>query len=923
MKKTSLYLAVALVLLPSLVFGQGFQNGNLAAVVKDATGAVLPGVTVTVTSEERGTQRTAVTDTTGRAAFPILALGFYTVEATLEGFQTQTRKGNRVVAEKTTEVPITLALAATTETIVVTGQQPVVDRTNVTASTQLSTKEFERAPVGRGYQAVAAFTPGVVDQPGNPSSGNPQVHGSPSTTNVFLFDGVDTTDTTTGTFGANLNFEAIQEVSVQTSGMSAEYGRAQGAVINVITKSGTNDFQGSVKIIETNDAWNAQNKTSNQVTGASLARARNDDEQYRYSATLGGPIWRDHVWFFGAYEKVDLVVPAVTTTVSQEEYTQNQALRLPVYRLTAQLTPTQSIWGLYTEDPFTGIVRDYWGASPELFSLTAQDQGGDKLTFQYSGVFGTNITAEALYGQSNSTITVAPYRVSPLHSGAPHLNLADNKFYNGATFDGMVDRPRKQVVVAGSYYATLAGNVHNFKAGVDWQNLQSTNFFRYPNSQLFIDESFDWQTRTFTPSLRLDFIDGPSTSEGDLMAFYVRDKFDIGRRFFLEAGLRFEKESQDNDVGTKVLDTDSISPRLQASYDLFGNGNTVLLGTYGRLYQSVVQNFADTYATIPQQSNYDLYAWDGAQFVFADSIRVGAANNALNVNLKPSYVDDITFGVMQQFGPTVGAGVRYIHRSWGDIIDDVQTIGEDGVSITFDNVGNANREYDGLEFTFEKRFSNRWNLLANYTYSRARGNHFGGNSDGNITSGLNNFSDQMCRTTGDTTIGDNGVIPCSEADRLLQGRPTWDIPHLVNLLGTYVFSVGPVNLTAGGSGFISSGNSFSKTRTLTVLDDDGGDSGQTRTFFYEGQGSDRGPMWWQLNGSLEATYRLFGTVDIGAKAEVFNVTDRQGEFVVSNTAWCNAETTGCQTTRNNFGTYTARGSFQAPRNFRLTWLVRF
>ena len=120
-----------------------------------------------------------------------------------------------------------------------TGQQPVVDRTNVSANTQLSVKEYEKAPVARGYQAIAAFTPGVVDQPGNPSGGNPQVHGANNSSNVFLFDGVDTTDTTTGTFGANLNFEAIQEVSVQTAGMSAEYGRAQGAVINVITKSGT------------------------------------------------------------------------------------------------------------------------------------------------------------------------------------------------------------------------------------------------------------------------------------------------------------------------------------------------------------------------------------------------------------------------------------------------------------------------------------------------------------------------------------------------------------------------------------------------------------------------------------------------------------------------------------------------------------
>jgi hypothetical protein len=450
----------------------------------------------------------------------------------------------------------------------------VVDRTNVTANTSISQKEFEKAPIGRSYQSVVLFTPGVALAPGaNP---NPQVHGSNSGTNVFLFDGVDTTDTTTGTFGSNLNFEAIQEVSVQTAGMSAEYGRAQGAVINVITKSGTNEFQGSGKAINTNDRWNAQNKTENQVTGASLARTRLNVPVWRYAATLGGPVWKDHVWFFGAYEKTTTTAAAGTTTVSAEEFQQVTDTKLPVYRLTAQITPTQSVWAAYAEDPITGFIVDYWGGgATELFTLTAQDQGGDKKTVQYAGVFGTNVTLEGLYGESTGIITVAPFKVSPLHGGAPHYNLTDGRRYNGATFDGFVDRPREQAVVAASYFATLGGNSHNFKAGIDWQDLKSSNFFRYPNGQLYIDDSFDWRTRTFVPNSRLDFVDNPSTSTGTLTALYVRDKFDLGGRFFLEAGLRYETEQGDNDQGEKVLDTSAIAPRFQASYDLLGTGKTM------------------------------------------------------------------------------------------------------------------------------------------------------------------------------------------------------------------------------------------------------------------------------------------------------------------------------------------------------------
>ncbi|MGZ7040675.1 MAG: TonB-dependent receptor [Thermoanaerobaculia bacterium] len=925
-KKWVLLFMTVVLLVPGMVLAQGFQTGTLLAVAKDQSGGALPGVTVTVTSEERGTQRTGVTDGTGTARFAVLPIGFYRVEAALSGFQTVTRKGNKVDSDKTTEIPVTMSLAAASETITVTGQQPVVDRTNVAANTQVSTKEYEKAPIGRSYQTLMTLAPGVMDQPGNGSGGNPQVHGAQNTGNVYLFDGLDATDTTTGTFGSNLNFEAIQEISVQTSGMSAEYGRATGALLNVITKSGTNKFEGSAKSIQTNDAWNAQNTTKNQVTGASLARARARHNNYRYDVTLGGPLWKDRFWFFGAYEKVDTVTAAATTTVSGENYVQHQALRLSNYRATAQITPTQTIWAKYDADPFGGIVRDYWGASPELFSLTAQTQGGVRRAAQYSGIFGQSFTLEALYGKNKSKIVVAPYLLSPLNNGAPHLNQADGHYYNGATFDGFVDRPREQAIAAGSYFATLGGNSHNFKAGVDYQKLKSSNFFRYPNDQLFIDNSFDYKTRTFDPLYRLDFVDAPSTSEGKITSLYGRDKFDIGRRLFLEVGLRYEKETSNNDVGQKVLDTAAVAPRLSASYDLLGNGNTLLIGSAGRFYQSVILNFADQFANVPQQASYDLFIWDPAKkaYVFDSSVRAGGSNNKPNLDLNATYLDEITAGAQQQLGPTVGVGVRGIYRKWHDLIDDIATFNSSNTYIQqYINDPQAKRTYKGVELTFEKRFSHNWNLLANYTYSQTRGNHFG-----TIATQIDDYPNQTCVTTTDRSIGTNGSIPCSQVNSAsrLSGKPTWDIPHVFNLLGAYAFHLGPVALTAGSKGLYQSGNTFSKTRSLTVLNNAGAGSGKTTTYYYEGVGSDRGPNWWQIDGSLEATYRIFG-VEIGAKGEVFNVFNKETEFVVSNTAYC-AQTTGtvsaaCTTARNNYGTYTARGSYMTPRNFRLTALLRF
>ena len=227
----------------------------------DASGAVLPGVTVTITSQERGFVRSAVSDETGRYVFAAVSIGNYTVDATLSGFAPMRLTDNLVETEKTTTVPIELRVGGLTDTVTVTGETPLVDLTNATGNIRVRREEFERLPVGRSYQALVDATPGVVG--GTRQTGNANVNalGSPQGGNLFVMDSIDTTDPTTGTFGTNLNFEAIQEVSVSTSAVSVEYGRAQGAIVNVITKSGTNRFEGSAKYIAINDDWDEQNST--------------------------------------------------------------------------------------------------------------------------------------------------------------------------------------------------------------------------------------------------------------------------------------------------------------------------------------------------------------------------------------------------------------------------------------------------------------------------------------------------------------------------------------------------------------------------------------------------------------------------------------------------------------------------------------
>ncbi len=166
---------------------------------------------------------------------PLLPPGRYTTKATISGFETFVSDGDVIQAERTTDVTISLKLASTRESVEVVGTTPLIDRTNTTDTTTVRAELTDKLPVVRGYQNVLTMAPGTDDIDGD---GNPNSRGAPDSGNLFLFDGVDTTDPTTGTFGANNNFDTIQEVVVSNTGVSAEYGRVQGGVFNVITKSG-------------------------------------------------------------------------------------------------------------------------------------------------------------------------------------------------------------------------------------------------------------------------------------------------------------------------------------------------------------------------------------------------------------------------------------------------------------------------------------------------------------------------------------------------------------------------------------------------------------------------------------------------------------------------------------------------------------
>lgn len=241
---------------------------------------------------------------------PLLPIGDYKVEVALSGFETVTSKLS-VYTGRNTQFDVNLKLSSVAASVAVTGEQPVVDkgigRRWGRRSTRPSPEAARRAAVPGRPSRWPRASPGA----------NPNVRGALSGNNVFLFDGVDTTDTTTGTFGRTQQ-RGNQEIAINTGGYSAEYGRASGAIVSVVTKSGTNDFPRLGEADLQQRRVERRQQGLNEVTGVVTNRNKYDEVQYRYSGTLGGPVIKDNLWFFGAYEYAPTTTPETQTVITNE-----------------------------------------------------------------------------------------------------------------------------------------------------------------------------------------------------------------------------------------------------------------------------------------------------------------------------------------------------------------------------------------------------------------------------------------------------------------------------------------------------------------------------------------------------------------------------------------------------------------------------
>jgi len=297
----SLALALALLLAPAGFAQTNINNGALQGTVTDTSGAALPGVTVSVTSPVLIGTRTAVTESNGEYLIPLLPPGIYHADYSLSGVKSQAREGVRINATQTSRVDVQMSLAVS-ETVTVTASQIVVDPTQTQQTTNLKEDRLKYSSVGsanRSYQNSLQSVPEAV------GTGNVNLAGANINSNTFMIDGVNAlTDPVTHTFASNMAFDAIQEVNVLAFGKDAEF-RSSGATVNVITKSGGNQFSGSLDYRYFDPDFFTEGGQTYEAAPLFFGGAPNGSPALRFNkaaitdkskqpqATLGGPIIKE------------------------------------------------------------------------------------------------------------------------------------------------------------------------------------------------------------------------------------------------------------------------------------------------------------------------------------------------------------------------------------------------------------------------------------------------------------------------------------------------------------------------------------------------------------------------------------------------------------------------------------------------------
>ncbi|HET7745696.1 MAG TPA: TonB-dependent receptor [Vicinamibacteria bacterium] len=611
-----LVIAVACLLAAAGVQAQTTPTGMIRGVVTDAQGGVLPGVGITASSPALQGTRTVVSSENGDYVIPFLPPGEYKVEYALSGFE-KVEKRIRVQVAETVALDVRLGMAGLTEQVTVVADAPQDFNLAPTAAASYKAEVIDKLPVNRDIRGAVLLAPGTAD---TGPSGNITFSGAMSFEGLFLINGVVANETLRNQASLVFIEDAIEETKTSTAAISAEYGRFSGGVANVITKSGGNDFSGSVRVTFENDNWRTLTPFEKELD----EDPRVDVVVPTYEATLGGPIFKDKLWFFGA-ARLKEDTASETTRFTNLVYDNIVDDKRFEGKLTWAVTPKHSFKGALTKRE-REETNNTFGTVMDRASFYDSGQPERLLSVNYTGILSSKFFVEAQFSQRKLSFVGSGARFTDIARGTMILDRSrGDARWNSPTFCAVCGlseedvaagklneekRNNRNVILKGSYFLSTSGfGSHSLVFGGDAfeDSRKNNNWQSGSEYRLFASDTI-FRGEELFPVVR------PGTSDRDTAASYIlwtpifessvgsdlrtysvflNDAWRLNDRLSFNVGARWDKTDEKDQTGNKVADDQAISPRLAASFDPRGDGTWTFNAGFARYVIPVVSGIAD------------------------------------------------------------------------------------------------------------------------------------------------------------------------------------------------------------------------------------------------------------------------------------------------------------------------------------------
>jgi hypothetical protein len=908
------------------------QTGSILVKAVDEQGAVLPGVTVTISSAVLvAGQMTSVTDAGGAVRFPALPPGTYSVKLELQGFQTLVRENVIVSVGQTTPLELTLKVAAVEETITVTGESPVVDTTSGNVSVTLSQDLLQRTPGGRDIWSLVEYkVPGLISSRPDVggSAGGLQgamvARGTPNSQNVQFLNGINVGDPAAiGYTGFYYDYDAFEEIQVSTGAHDLSVPSA-GVFLNMVTKSGTDRYQGKASFFWQGDATQATNVDENLLRFGFRKDAGAVNYVSDATAQLGGPIVKNKLRFFGSYRdwRVHVNVPGFP----EEEYTD---MKSGLSNVAWQMTQNNRFTGFYARQYYYKPNR---GASANN-NPTSNWKEDD--VFDITQGLWNSVLSNRSYLDARFTFNRIFFPLYLKGNDQALFDQATGYQDRNNTIGYVFERRRFQTNANYQYYLdNWLGGRHEFRVGFDHAHMPTkTQVYRYD------DLNLSWNS-ALGRGTEVTLFNSPVNSKAtvDQTALFAQDNFTI-KRLTLMGGVRWERVEaylpEQSSPPSRwfpnlqrtfpevrdIINWKTLGPRFSAVYDVRGDGRTAAKVNWGRYYYTVSSGV--TNPVNPNFSVSERYVWNdvNGDLHFQPNelgqllSRAGGLTTSYDPDLKRPYTDEFATGVDRELIPNLRLSAIFTYRKekkqYGNVDFGVPfsayspvtvtDIGRDGLAGTADdttitvynqdratlgrnrivitNDDRLSQTYRGLEITANKRFSNRWQMLVGYTVSKTEVEAANGVADPNAL------------------INAKGVIGI-------------DRTHTLKITGSYLLP-GDWNLAAN----FRTQTGEPVTRTLRVS----GLNQGVVTVNAEPLGSYRLDPLTTVDLRLSKIFRLQGRQELEANFDVYNLTN-------ANTVWAVRTLTGRINLRyagDPAGQVINQQQFLSPTNILAPRIARF